>query len=290
MASETKVLEVGENIFAVGNPEGLVGTISPGTVSASIRSSQKKARIQITAPISHGSSGGPIVDATGKVVGVAVGALSEGQNLNFAVPVSLIHFLLKDSSEDVSFTLALDSIVNEDKIPPEPWSRPALREEPVAKVEAPISVIGFLRKGETREQASLRKLPGVFLMIGDISSVTGQIISQNQLKTEVELRLRRNRIRILSEEEWIRADGSPTLFLTLSALKHNTGVYSFSYSLELSQDILLRRDKSFGMSGTTWSRGSYGYAGSQVVSTAVKDAIGEIVDSFCNDFLAANTP
>lgn len=78
---------VGDVLFAAGNPEGLMGTFSNGIVSG-IRFSGRL--IQLTAPISPGSSGGPIVDAGGEVVGVAVAQYREGQNLNFAIPVSQI--------------------------------------------------------------------------------------------------------------------------------------------------------------------------------------------------------
>lgn len=87
--------EIGDVIYALGNPEGLNGTISPGIVSAALRSAEKKARIQITAPISKGSSGGPLVDQFGRVVGVVVGSVTDGQNLNFAIPVGLLNSLIK---------------------------------------------------------------------------------------------------------------------------------------------------------------------------------------------------
>src|SRR5688572_627875 len=77
-------LSVGETIYAFGNPEGLTGTMSPGIVSAGLRNTRERTLLQISAPISSGSSGGPVVDSRGQVVGVALGSLKEGQNLNFA--------------------------------------------------------------------------------------------------------------------------------------------------------------------------------------------------------------
>jgi Trypsin-like peptidase domain len=85
-------LRVGDDIYVMGNPEGLEGTFSRGNISA-IRNGG--GLIQITAPISHGSSGGPVLDDRGEVIGIAVGILTEGQNLNFAVPVSKLAPLLK---------------------------------------------------------------------------------------------------------------------------------------------------------------------------------------------------
>jgi S1-C subfamily serine protease len=87
-------LSVGETLYAFGNPEGLTGTMSPGIVSAGLRNTRDRALLQISAPISSGSSGGPVVDSRGQVVGVALGSLKEGQNLNFAVHASTVRLFL----------------------------------------------------------------------------------------------------------------------------------------------------------------------------------------------------
>ena len=83
------VASVGDTVFAVGSPLGLEGTFSQGIVSG-YRTVSGASLIQITAPISPGSSGGPVLDTEGRVVGVAVGTYSSGQNLNFAVPVATL--------------------------------------------------------------------------------------------------------------------------------------------------------------------------------------------------------
>lgn len=93
--SKSADLAVGDPVYAVGNPEGLEGTFSQGIVSG-FRNIESNKYIQITAPISPGSSGGPIINAKGEVVGVAVATLEEGQNLNFAIPVSFVVPLLAD--------------------------------------------------------------------------------------------------------------------------------------------------------------------------------------------------
>ncbi|MGB6878239.1 MAG: trypsin-like peptidase domain-containing protein, partial [Candidatus Acidiferrales bacterium] len=90
---DSKQAAVGDQVFAVGNPEGLEGTFSEGIVSG-IRTVDADTLLQITAPISPGSSGGPVIDSNGKVLGIAVATFKEGQNLNFAVPVSYLKALL----------------------------------------------------------------------------------------------------------------------------------------------------------------------------------------------------
>lgn len=87
---------VGDDVYVVGNPEGFVGTFSQGIVSG-IRHTDAMTLFQITAPISKGSSGGPVLDSNGRVIGVAFASFTEGQNLNFAIPVSYLGPLLAHS-------------------------------------------------------------------------------------------------------------------------------------------------------------------------------------------------
>ena len=77
--------EVGEKVVVIGNPLGLEQTVSDGIVSA-IRSNQYAIKvIQISAPFSPGSSGGPLLNMRGEVIGVATFQHRYGQNLNFCV-------------------------------------------------------------------------------------------------------------------------------------------------------------------------------------------------------------
>ena len=87
--------EIGERIYAIGNPKGFNGTFSEGIISG-IRDFDRNQVLQITAPISPGSSGGPVLNLTGDVVGIAFATYSEGQNLNFAIPIKYL-FALKDN-------------------------------------------------------------------------------------------------------------------------------------------------------------------------------------------------
>ncbi len=85
--------QVGQEILAIGHPQGLERTLSTGVISG-IRQKDSTRVYQITAPISPGSSGGPILNAKGEILGLAAFYAVDGQNLNFAVPVSYIQELL----------------------------------------------------------------------------------------------------------------------------------------------------------------------------------------------------
>lgn len=95
-------LRIGDRIATISSPKGLANTVSDGLVSA-IRDEEGERMIQISAPISPGSSGGPVFDAAGRVVGIATLQMSEGQNLNFATPIDSLMGLL-DRREDLTLT------------------------------------------------------------------------------------------------------------------------------------------------------------------------------------------
>lgn len=85
---------IGTRVIAIGAPLGLQNTVSDGIVSAH-RNDDGTPLLQISAPISPGSSGGPVIGAEGAVVGVAVLTIRGGQNLNFAVPAEALRTLAK---------------------------------------------------------------------------------------------------------------------------------------------------------------------------------------------------
>ena len=87
------VIKIGETVYVAGNPKGLEGTFSDGIIS-SRHGGHAKGRLQMTAPISPGSSGGPVLNKKGEVIGVSFMILEGGQNLNFAIPSLYLKTLL----------------------------------------------------------------------------------------------------------------------------------------------------------------------------------------------------
>lgn len=86
----------GEQVISYSTPLGIFeNTVSTGIVSSVRKMTGYESVIQITAPISHGSSGSPVLNSHGQVIGVATFGYEEGQSLNFAVSVSQIRKLTK---------------------------------------------------------------------------------------------------------------------------------------------------------------------------------------------------
>ncbi|MDI6766029.1 MAG: S1C family serine protease [Bacteroidota bacterium] len=80
--------QVGEKVLVIGNPLGLEGTVSEGIISAFRETPEHGNLNQLTAPISPGSSGSPVLDMEGEVIGIATLQFLIGQNLNFAVGIN----------------------------------------------------------------------------------------------------------------------------------------------------------------------------------------------------------
>ncbi len=90
----TRMPEMAEQIVVIGTPLGLEQTVSVGIVSALRENWSKAKAFQMSASISKGSSGSPVLDLEGRVLGVASSQIIEGQNLNFAVSFEPIQKIL----------------------------------------------------------------------------------------------------------------------------------------------------------------------------------------------------
>ena len=98
--------QVGARVYAIGNPQGLTNTLSEGIVSNVHRAPEGPFVLQTTAAISLGSSGGPLLDSAGRVIGVTTAYFTEGQNLNFAISSDSVHALLSKAGVGISQPLA----------------------------------------------------------------------------------------------------------------------------------------------------------------------------------------
>ena len=91
---DSDTVDIGAKVYVAGNPKGLEGTFSDGLISR--RERYPKKRLQMTAPISPGSSGGPVLNSKGQVIGISVSVhrALDAQNLNFAIPSNYLKALL----------------------------------------------------------------------------------------------------------------------------------------------------------------------------------------------------
>jgi S1-C subfamily serine protease len=123
-------VEVGEKVYVIGNPEGLENSVSDGLLSG-IRETGKGYKLhQISAPISPGSSGSPVFNSQGKVIGVAASSIVEGQNLNFSIPINYVRGMISDNPKMTLEEFARTS---------------SQRKEPFAEVVGKLSVKECLR-------------------------------------------------------------------------------------------------------------------------------------------------
>jgi S1-C subfamily serine protease len=109
--ADSDQLAIGQKVYTLGHPLGLADqTFSDGMVSALPRGPQSREvlRIQTTAPISPGSSGGGLFDAQGRLVGLTTWQMRMGQNINFAIPVNWARDLA-ERSEALLHTAAAET-------------------------------------------------------------------------------------------------------------------------------------------------------------------------------------
>ncbi len=85
---DSDALSIGQRVVAIGNPLGLETTVSDGLISSIRQVDKNLSFLQISTPISPGSSGGPLFNLKGEVIGITVGTNTNGQNINFAIPIN----------------------------------------------------------------------------------------------------------------------------------------------------------------------------------------------------------
>ena len=108
---------VGEKVYVISSPKGLENTISDGILGGIREITPERKILHITAPISPGSSGGPVFNKNGEVIGIATFSVEGAQNLNFAMPVNLI----KDRINIEKVTALKDAEIEDYKETAEYW-------------------------------------------------------------------------------------------------------------------------------------------------------------------------
>lgn len=117
-------IKTGETIYAIGSSLGLSDTFTNGIITNSSRLINDTSYIQINAAITHGNSGGPLINSYGEVIGINTAGIEEGQNINFAIsinelyqvstgnPVSVIKFNTMEKDHKKSLEIYEDTTVS----------------------------------------------------------------------------------------------------------------------------------------------------------------------------------
>jgi len=114
---DIKKTNVGEKVYVISSPQGFENTISDGILSGIREITPDRKVLQITAPVSPGSSGGPVFNKNGEVIGIATFIIEKAQNLNFAMPVNLI----KDKINILKVTALKNAEIEDYKKTAEYW-------------------------------------------------------------------------------------------------------------------------------------------------------------------------
>ena len=99
---DSDTVKTDETVYVAGNPKGLEGKFSNDTIN-NLHDGDAKKRFQMTALISPGSSGGPVLNGNGEVIGISLITLEDGQNLNFAIPSNRSQGIARSVREGETF-------------------------------------------------------------------------------------------------------------------------------------------------------------------------------------------
>jgi hypothetical protein len=114
---DSDAVSPGDPVVAIGNPLGVLSyTVSDGLISSVRKLGDELTVLQISAPISQGSSGGPLFNPYGEVVGVATAIFAGGQNLNFAVPSNYLKPMLDEKQPMTLAAFAKETSGGEDDV------------------------------------------------------------------------------------------------------------------------------------------------------------------------------
>ena len=147
-----------------------------------------------------------------------------------------------------------------------------------------------LSMAQTRDQQreSLRGLQGVEVVIEGIRpDAQSDGLSQEAIRAAVELILRSNGIRVLTQSESIKTPAAPYLYVRTSTYNHSSDLSAYAVTVEFIQKVSLVHRPQQMMSATTWEKGSIGTTGHSDIRQVI-NSVEKLVKAFANDFLAVN--
>jgi len=150
--------------------------------------------------------------------------------------------------------------------------------------------VGARGPAEPYQSSSLRGLSGVRLLVTDLNpdAERGGLI-KSDLQTDIESRLRKAGIRVLTEEEWRETPRAPLLYVKADALRGSNIAYAYYINVQLYQRVSIEQTPN-NISGfaATWSTGSMGIADQVKLKGLVMGSLRNEVDEFIKAYLAEN--
>lgn len=141
----------------------------------------------------------------------------------------------------------------------------------------------------TGQEKALVGLKGIYISTSVESPNTKEIellrLTKDQIQKDVELRLRKSRINILTDKEWLTTLGAPSLIVNLSAFIYLDNLCVYSVRVQLLEAVTLARGGP--ANGSVWESDYLGIVGTKNIRK-VRDDVGDKVDQFINDYRAAN--
>ena len=147
-----------------------------------------------------------------------------------------------------------------------------------------------LSVAQTRDQQrdSLQGLRGVEVVIESLRlDAQADGLSQEAIRTAVELILRSKGIRVLTQSESLSTPAAPYLYVKVSTYNHSSDLYAYAVTVDVMQKVSLAQRPQHMMSATTWERGAVGTTGHSNIRMVI-DSVESKVKEFASDFLAAN--
>jgi len=144
----------------------------------------------------------------------------------------------------------------------------------------------FVSKALGSERENLRGLPGVFVIVEELEpDIQRDGLTDTQLQTDVELRLRKAGIRVLTEKESFNVPGKPYLYVQISSLITKGG-YAFHILIGLNEQAYFTRNNSL-VHAYAWDQAGMGSTSTHDM-IYIRQKVGDLVDRFINDYLAVN--
>jgi len=155
-----------------------------------------------------------------------------------------------------------------------------------------ICVITWCLAGDKVKRGSLVGLKGVGIVVEELSPKARRYgLSKEKIRTQVEMHLRKHGIKVLCEEERLRAAGRPHLYVNVKPLiGEKYGICAIAYDISLKQDVRLVREPLKKCVASTWNRSAVSLTGTSVLANAVKLNLSVYIDEFISECVAASTP